>query len=441
MAAALRAEMDLVTLKTEALAHQSRLYESRLFRVRVTGTPLERHQAFGRAVGRQLEAQPYDVVHVRGPFSGEVVAERRGDLSFRFVYEVATYPDEAESVDAERLWDAAHGRCLEAADLILVPTEAAARALGEEGHGGKVAVVHPGVDVNAFDWWPSYPDEVARLLYLGKFSADRDLSTALAAVRTLAQERPVRALFAGEERHEARDKLRRIVRAFGLEDVVQVRAEPLAVHIPALIAGADVALVPAAAAPRFRRHGDLPEPLLEYMACRRPMVVAGVPGITDFVHDGQEGVLYEPADDASLAEGIRRLLDEPELSSRVIDAAYEQARWRYSGSARRRRIAEVYEMLVPGSQSYDAWDEAFEAEPTGLIELPSSLVPLTREPTTSSGEVEALERPATQPAALAPPDTNPSIAGSDTHAGGTEIPPSPTHVDPLAIPPDTDPGR
>jgi len=440
MAAALRAEMDMVTLKTEALAHQSRLHEARLFRVRVTGTPLERHQAFGRAVGRQLEAQAYDVVHVRGPFSGAVVAERRSGMDSRFVYEVATYPDEAESVDAERLWAELHERCLDAADLILVPTEAGARALGESGHGGKVAVVHPGVDVNAFDWWPSYPDEVARLLYLGKFSADRDLATALGAVRMLSQERPVRALFAGEERHEARDSLRRVVRAFGLEDVVQVRADPLAVHIPALIAGADVGLVTAAAAPRFRQHGDLPEPLLEYMACRRPVVVAGVPGISDFVHDGEEGVLYEPADDVSLADGIRRLLDDPELSGSVMDAAYERARWRYSGSARRRRIAEVYEMLMPGSQSYDAWDEAFEAEPTGLIEVPSSLA---RVPTTSSGEIEALPHPETHSSAFAaPPDTNPAFVDADVNASGSsELPSSATHVDTQAVPPDTDPGH
>ena len=97
-------------------------------------------------------------------------------------------------------------------------------------------------------------------------------------------------------------------------------------------------------------------------------------------------------------------------------------------------------MLMPGSQSYDAWDEAFEAEPTGLIEVPSSLA---RVPTTSSGEIEALPPPETHSSAFAaPPDTNPAFLDADVHASGSsELPSSATHVDTQAVPPDTDPGH
>ncbi|MDH5492855.1 MAG: glycosyltransferase, partial [Myxococcales bacterium] len=204
MAGGLRAELDMITLKAEGLAYQGRIGEARLFRVRVGGTPDERREAFGRAVRRQLEAQPYDVVHTRGPFDGSVVASLADELGYRFVYEVATFPDEAEGGQAELEWEQRHLYCLERAELILVQTEAAARHLGDRGFAGKVAVVPPGVDVNGFDWWPSLPNDPPRLIYLGGCGADRDLATLLSAIRALRRRRRLQVLIAGEPRPEAR---------------------------------------------------------------------------------------------------------------------------------------------------------------------------------------------------------------------------------------------
>lgn len=376
MAAALRGEIDMVTVKTDALAHQSRLGDARLFRVRVTGPAEEQRQAFGRAVRRQLEAEVYDVVHSRGPYEGAVVAELKKAMQYRFVYELGTYSDESEGAEAEASWLAAHEECMEAADLILVPTEASARSLGERGWAGKCAVVQPGCDVNAFDWWPSIRDDVARLLYLGSFGADRDLGTLLGAIKEVARQREVRVLIAGEPSDAARERLRRLVRAFDLNDTVQVRGEPTAVSIPPLIAACDVGIVTASATPRFREYGDVPEPLLEFLACRRPIVAAAVPGLAEVVRDEKEGLLYLPGEDSSLADGILTLLEGGTLPDRLVEAGYDRVRWRFSGSARRRRIAEVYEMLMSGSQSYDAWDEAFDKEPTGFLDLPASMAAL-----------------------------------------------------------------
>src|SRR5262245_44231025 len=221
MAAALRADLEMITLKTEALAHMERTGDARVLRVPTgLGTASEQRMTFGRACVRQVESQPYDIVHVRGAMEGQILAEHRKAHGFRFVYEIATFPDEAEGTDVERRWADAHALCAEAADLIIVPTEAAARHLGESGHAGKVAVVHPGVDVNTYDWWPAGEGETARLLYLGSFAADRDLSTVLSAIKTVLKKRPVEMLIAGEADAGRRDRLRRIVSSFELDGVV-----------------------------------------------------------------------------------------------------------------------------------------------------------------------------------------------------------------------------
>lgn len=461
MVAALRAEIDLVTVKTDLLAHLERYGEARMFRVPVTGSAAEQRASFARAIKRQLEGQAYDVVHVRGPFEGVVAAERHRDLGFRFVYEVATYPDESESGD-ESLWASAHARCLDAADLVLVPTESAARSLGDRGYGEKVAVVPPGVDVDAFDWSPiGQPDE-ARLLYLGTFAADRDPGTLLGAIRVLARERPIQALIAGEPDRGRRERVKRIVEAFGLKDLVQIRAEPRSIALPSLISAAHVCLVPASATPRFQELGDLPQPLLEYMACRRPVVAAGVPGVAEVVRDEKEGLLYAPGDETMLAEGILTMLDKTTLRRRLVEAAYDRVRWHFSGGARRRRITEVYEMLVPGSQRYDAWSEAFSEDASGQLGVPSTIFDLGSAGTGSGSsahtqvtgfsipDIASFESESTGVVTAATPDTGdevlpevartpayPGRAGEDTSPGlptpddddeVSELPLAPTKV-------------
>ncbi|RLB46907.1 MAG: hypothetical protein DRJ42_26610 [Deltaproteobacteria bacterium] len=370
LAAAVRAEMDVITLKTESLKHMENHGHARLYRVPVGhGDAAEQREAFGRACLRQLEAQPYDVVHVRGAMEGRVLAEQKKAYGFSFIYEMATFPDEAEGKAIEKAWTAAHEACAEAADLILVPTQAAARGLGEAGHAGKVALVHPGVDVDAYDWWPAATDEVGRILYLGRFGADRDLSTVLTAIKDVHRERPVEVLIVGDPDEEARARLRRVVDAFELGAVVTVRGEPTAHDLPMLIGAADLCLAPAAAAPRFQDLGDLPQPLLEFLACRRPVVAAGVPGVSEVLRDDEEGLIYPPGDHEALADAIITLLADDAQRERLVDAAYARVRSLFSGGARRRRIAEVYEMLYPGSQRYDAWGESFPSEVTGMVDL------------------------------------------------------------------------
>lgn len=372
MAASVRAQLDMVTVKVEGLGHLERMGDARMFRVPCAGEPGEQRASFGRAVWRQLEAEAYDIVHARGPAEGMVVAGRRKEMGYRFVYEVASFADEAEGPGAEADWELMHHQCLDAADLVLVPTEAAARHVGTKGFGGKVAVVGPGVDVNAYDWWPKGRDEVTRLLYLGSFGADRDMGTLLGALRTVSRRRRLQVLVAGDPRPERRQRLRKMVEAFGLLDVVTVRTEPRARSLPSVIAACDVGLVLAAATPRFQELGDLPEPLLEYMACRRPIVAAGVPALAEIVRDEKEGLLYLPGDEDTLAESILTLAREPTLAERLVETAYDRVRWQFSAAARRRRIAEVYEMLAPGSQSYDVWSDAFDHEMTGALDVSSS---------------------------------------------------------------------
>ena len=129
MIASVRAEIDMVTVKSETTSHHERIGEARMFRVPVGEQgPLEQRVTFDRAVGRQLEAERYDVVHVRGPFEGALAAERKSTYGFQLVYEMATFPDEALGAEVEKRWAEAHEKCLDRADLVLGRRRPAGRA-------------------------------------------------------------------------------------------------------------------------------------------------------------------------------------------------------------------------------------------------------------------------------------------------------------------------
>jgi glycosyltransferase involved in cell wall biosynthesis len=366
MIASLRAEIDMVTVKSETTSHHERIGEARMFRVPVGEQgPLEQRVTFDRAVGRQLEAERYDVVHVRGPFEGALAAERKSTYGFQLVYEMATFPDEALGAEVEKRWAEAHERCLEHADLVLVPTEAARRGVAERVSDDRVFVLPPGVDVGAYDWRPTTVTTVPRLLYLGAFTADRDLATLLGAVKRVATTRDVRVLIAGETNRERRERVRQMVDAFGLSRIIGIRGEPAA--IAGVIAGADLCIAPASEAPRFQVLGDLPQPLLEYLACHRPVVAAGVPGVAEVLRDEQEGLLYPPGDEAALGEAVLEMLRDASLTQRLTEQGYRRVRELFSSGARRRRISEVYERLMPGSQGTDPWEDGFGEDETGEI--------------------------------------------------------------------------
>ncbi len=362
LAGAVHGDVDILSVKTETLGHFETYGEARLFRVPVPsqGSASEQRAHFGRAVIRQLEADVYDVVHVRGAFEGQDVARRRRELGYRFIYEIGTFPDEAEGAETEAAWYEAHRRCVDAADLILVPTNAAKRSIVDPEIQSRVVVVPSGVDLNAFDWLPTAPGEKARIIFLGNFAADRDLSTLLGALRRLARDRPLDIMLVGDAVRERRQRMRRIVEAFELASQITVRGEPRSETIPGLIASADLTVVTAAATPRFQELGDLPQPILEPMAGRCPVVAAAVPAVAEVIRDEQEGLLYLPGDEDSLFEAMRFMLGHRSEAARMAQAAYERTRSHFGQGARRRRLIEVYEQVCPGSQSYDPWLEAFD---------------------------------------------------------------------------------
>jgi len=89
-------------------------------------------------------------------------------------------------------------------------------------------------------------------------------------------------------------------------------------------------------------HEGLPYTLLESMALGIPVIASRVGGLAEVVSDGVSGVLISRGNSAELAEAISRLHRDPELASRLGDAARRLQRERYSLDAMTGAYLELY---------------------------------------------------------------------------------------------------
>lgn len=399
---ALRAQVDLVTLKTDRLRHTERIGDARMFRVPVgtAADALDQVEIYRRAVQRQLESTAYQFAHVLDPYAGAVAAENGVGV----VYEALTFPDEA----LVGTWQSAHLNTLKHAERILVPTEAAAAHLREQcPHPERIVVLAPAVDISTYDVREAAQFGMPRMLYLGPLTDDRGIPEVIEAVGKIAGHRPVRLLMVGERDPARRRRVRALAAKAKLSAMVSVRGEPETHAIADLICGANVCLAPASPAAAARRQ--LPQPLAEYAACLRPVVAASVPGIEEILDDDVECLLYSPGESNGLADAVMEMLRDSDKRERLTTAAYQKVRAQLTLGNRRRYLYRLYDELIPGSQSRDPWAD-FEDEVTGISEVPDFDLAFgegsdtIRPPPFSTTEFSPSE---TQPA-LVVPDTDPA---------------------------------
>jgi glycosyltransferase involved in cell wall biosynthesis len=88
-----------------------------------------------------------------------------------------------------------------------------------------------------------------------------------------------------------------------------------------------------------------PLKLFEYMACGIPIVASDMPAFQEILTHKENAILFEPGDPGALAKGIRTLLDDPELASKIARAAREDSR-NYTYDKRAEKILHVIEAVA-----------------------------------------------------------------------------------------------
>lgn len=356
MVRALRGEVDVVTLKSPEQAHQGRLGEARIFRVREGEGP----EPFLRAVVRQLESEDYDVIHSRDARSVPAIAA--SSFKGALVYEVC-----AEDLSGN--WEEHHVAALRSAHHVVVPTLAAAQAAVHAAPDAKIHHLPPGVDLDVYDWQPSRLVEPAltRLLALGDFGAGRDIGGLIEAIRRVRETLPVHLMLAGETDPARRREVQGAIEKAGVAPFITVRRDPRPESVARLIADCDVGVLPANQHPAYTRHGLLAEPLLEFWASHRPIVAPDWPALREIMPDAHGCALFTPGDIDSLVSAIATCAADPSMGDTVATAR-GSVRQGNPTSARERALRTLYNSILPGSQVADSWAEGFPNEGSGVFQ-------------------------------------------------------------------------
>jgi len=181
------------------------------------------------------------------------------------------------------------------------------------------------------------PGGEAVLIHASNFRKVKNLPAVLAVTARVAARRPVTLVLAGDgpEMPAVRAEADRL----GLADrVVSLgHVDDLAEILPA----ADVLLLPSL-------HESFGLVALEAMACGVVPVVTDRGGAADFIQDGVNGFLRDPADVDGMAAAVLQVLEDPALRAQLAEDAQRDAAGDFGIACVLKKYLDLYDRLLAG---------------------------------------------------------------------------------------------
>jgi glycosyltransferase involved in cell wall biosynthesis len=227
--------------------------------------------------------------------------------------------------------------------LTLAPSEQLAEATRGLGVHCPVEYIPNGVDpvrfarqgANQRSAWGIRQDETVVLLGRRLVEKNGVVVFAEAAARFV---RPgVKLVFAGDG--PERSRVESILRRDGLHEAALFLGNVPNPDMPAVYRSANISVLPS-----FLEATSITG--LESMASGLPLVGTKVGGIPALIRDESTGLLVNPGDPVGLAAAIRRLIDDPELRSRLGLAARQRAEREFAWDVIAARTADMYERML-----------------------------------------------------------------------------------------------
>ena len=179
----------------------------------------------------------------------------------------------------------------------------------------------------------------ARLIYVGQLYPWKGVDQTLRALAGVPEVELT--IVGGLPDDPQRQRLERLAEQLGVMDRLRFAGPRTYQEVPALLAEADVALLPLADGVVARCFTS-PLKLFDYLAAGLPIVAVDVPAIREVLRHEQNGLLVKIDDPDAMALAIRRLLDEPGLAARLGRQARQDALG-YSWDRRAERILAALE--------------------------------------------------------------------------------------------------
>jgi glycosyltransferase involved in cell wall biosynthesis len=182
----------------------------------------------------------------------------------------------------------------------------------------RTTVTGLGIDLHDFPIAPTRPVQPwrGRLLFVGRVEVRKGIETLLRALAVLDPATTLEVLGPVDDRYRAH--LDGLVDELGIAGRVVFEAVDRA-ELGDRYAAADAFVFPSEWAEPF---GLVP---IEAMACRCPVIASGTGGSGEFLRDGTNCLLFDVGDATSLAAVVRRLAEDDDLRSSVIEGGVRTA--------------------------------------------------------------------------------------------------------------------
>ncbi|MBI4049952.1 MAG: glycosyltransferase [Candidatus Doudnabacteria bacterium] len=107
--------------------------------------------------------------------------------------------------------------------------------------------------------------------------------------------------------------------AEGLANVLLLGQKPHDL-IPKYLGAADILVLPNSGKSDISKYYTSPLKMFEYMAAGKPIVASDLPAIREVLNENN-AVLVRPDDPQALAQGIKRILENPDLGTKLANQA------------------------------------------------------------------------------------------------------------------------
>lgn len=196
-------------------------------------------------------------------------------------------------------------------------------------HENQISVLHNPVKMPA-SIPQREPKELVKFIFLGRIGKRGGaLDVAKSVISFPRQDKGafdlIKAFAALPESHKKRtelvlagngdlDKAQQLIEELGLEHQVKISAWLNPEQRDALLASADVFVLPS-------YNEGLPMSMLEAMAWGLPVIVTPVGGIPEVIHQNQNGILIEPGNEQQLIAAMQHLINHQDLRIAIGNAA------------------------------------------------------------------------------------------------------------------------
>src|SRR5215216_518469 len=183
-------------------------------------------------------------------------------------------------------------------------------------------VIHTGIDARQYATNQDHhqrgdDNQTLNLLYAGRLVTEKGVETAIQALKKLVFDQDLHSLrlsLAGSGSAEYQSYLRGLVTQAGLDDYVSFLGHVRPEEMPRLLQQFDVLLVPSTWEEPFSRI------VLEGMISGLVVVATPTGGTIEILTDGENGLLFTPADSEDLARRITQLVEDPIARKKLANA-------------------------------------------------------------------------------------------------------------------------